>query len=326
MPTTDPTDTFVPLQLLDLSPILPANAKDEGAASEAAARAEAPAVPTGAEETDTLPSPANPVTDKEVDAFLADRNLRPAMMKVIRGRVPDADVEDVVQVALWGVKRAKRLPKGEADRRRYALAIARNQAKTWHVRKYADQPEEVAFEDGCRRVSHDGGIERAIEREHLQKLTATVPDKQRSTFECLGRYLLGENLAEIAREMGLEYDTLYKRVTKLHRDLMKTGHAIAGLALVLLLLMGIRREREVPVATPPTEPAAPNVEQHEPAPRTSEAKARAATLREEARAQCDAKQWKKCVEAYDLAAALDPEGETQEVKAAHERALEESRR
>jgi RNA polymerase sigma factor (sigma-70 family) len=302
MPTTDPIDTFVALQLLDLASAPPANAEDDV----------------------SLPSPADPITDKEVDAFLADRSLRPAMMKVIRGRVPDADVEDVVQEALWAVKRAKRLPGGAVDRRRYALAIARNQAKTWYVRKYADRPEEVSFEDDCRRVSHDGGMECAIEREHLQKIATTVPDTQRSTFECLGRYLLGENLAEIAREMGLDYDTLYKRVTKLHRDLMKAGQAIAGLAVVLLLLIGLRRGEKV--AGPPSEPEAPKVERHESAPKTSDAKAHAAKLREAARAQCDAKQWKRCLASYDLAAALDPEGETQEVKVAHERAREESRR
>jgi DNA-directed RNA polymerase specialized sigma24 family protein len=324
MPTTDPTDTFVRLQLLDLASLPPANAEDELAGSEAAGAAEPPDVHTRAEATDLLPSPADPVTDREVDAFLAHRTLRLAMMKVIRGRVPDADIEDVVQEALWAVKRAKRLPKGAVDRRRYALAIARNLAKTWFVRKCAERLEEVSFEDACWRISHDGGIECAIEREHLQKIEATVPDTQRATFECLGRYLLGENLAEMAREMGLEYDTLYKRVTKLHRDLMKTGQAIAGLVVVLLLLMGLRRGGNV--ATPAPKHETPKVEHHERAPKTSDAKAHATELREQARAECDAKQWKKCLASYDLAAALDPDGETPDVEAARKTALEGSRR
>ena len=44
------------------------------------------------------------------------------------------------------------------------------------------------------------------------------------------------------------------------------------------------------------------------------------------RRQCAAAQWKECLGSYDRAARLDPEGETPDVKAAHDKSLEEARK
>jgi len=52
----------------------------------------------------------------------------------------------------------------------------------------------------------------------------------------------------------------------------------------------------------------------------------AAALRDEARAACAAERWTDCLRAYDLAERLDPQGETPEVKKAHDEALEAVRR
>jgi RNA polymerase sigma factor (sigma-70 family) len=272
MNTPTPIEAFLPLQLLDLDVAAAANG-------------------------DEPPSPpADPVSDREVDAFIASPALRKAMLKVVRGRVRAADAEDVVQVALWAVKRAKRLPTGEKERLQYALAIARNKAITWYRRKEVDRPVEHSFDDARGVTANDGGIQRAIDAEHLRKIAATVPPKHRTTFECLGRWLLtGESLADMAREMGVEYSTLRKRVLALHQRVLKTGHQIAGLWVVLLFIVaslrGATQPRDVSAPCPPT--------QHE----------RAHELREHAFERCMENHWSSCQADLDAARHLDPDGE-----------------
>lgn len=278
------------------------------------------------EKEEPLP-PADPVSDREVDAFLRDPSLRRAMINVVRGRVRDADVEDVVQVAMWAVKKAKRLPTGDKECRQYALAIARNKAITWYVRKEQDRPDSLGFDDLRGETCEDPGIQRALHADHLDKIAATVPEKDRPTLVCLGRYLMGESIADMAREMEVEYDTLYKRVTTLKRRVLGAAKAMGGLAVLLVVLMvGLGRQRENNVTAPAPDRQHEPPEPKEPTPGTPEAKVRAATLRDEARTQCAAEQWKKCLWSYDVAATLDADGETPELKAARDEALEEVRK
>jgi DNA-directed RNA polymerase specialized sigma24 family protein len=272
MNTPTPIEALLPLQLLDLDVAAAANGDEPP------------------------PPPADPVSDREVDAFIASPALRKAMLKVVRGRVRAADAEDVVQVALWAVKRAKRLPTGEKARLQYALAIARNKAITWYRRKEVDRPVEHSFDDARGVTANDGGIQRAIDADHLRKIAATVPPKHRSTFECLGRWLLlGESLADMAREMGVEYDTLRKRVLALHQRVLKTGHAIAGLWVVLFFIVASLRG-----ATPGHDAAKPN---------PANQPERAHELREHGFEQCMRNDWSSCESDLDAARDLDPDGE-----------------
>jgi RNA polymerase sigma factor (sigma-70 family) len=275
------------------------------------------------QEPEPLP-PAEPVTEREVDAFLREPSLRRAMITVVSGRVRAADVEDVVQEALWGVKRARRLPRGAKERRQYALAIARNKAKTWYRRHEEDRSGDVAFDELRGEAVEDPGIQRAIDSEHLDKITETVPIKQRSTLECMARHLMGENLAEMSREMGVGYDTLYKRVTTLHRRVRDTGKAIAGLAVVLLVLMGAWRvfKPEPEVATPPPPREAPTSAPsgstdlrsdnagNPPVLESPEALAKARELRTQAFQACTKDEWAACEGALEQASRLDPRGES----------------
>jgi DNA-directed RNA polymerase specialized sigma24 family protein len=70
-----------------------------------------------------------------------------------------ADAEDVVHVALWAVKQAKRLRRGEKARLQYALANARNKAITWYRRKEVDRPVLTSFDDAREETANDGAIQ-----------------------------------------------------------------------------------------------------------------------------------------------------------------------
>jgi DNA-directed RNA polymerase specialized sigma24 family protein len=249
-----------------------------------------------------------------MEAFLRDPELRPTMETVVRHKkVPEADVEDVVSDALADIARRKKLPTTDAKgRRQWALGAVRHKAADYH-KKRKDQPDEVPLDDLREQAAEadDTSIRRADDGEHLDKIAETVPEKQRSTMECLVRHLMGENLADMAREMNVQYDTLYKRVTTLHRRVRETGMAIAKLAVVVLIIAGgwhvFKPHPEPQTATPPSAPAI-----HSP-----EALRKARDLRKQAFQACSQDAWTACERLLDEAADYDSDGESDpKVKAA----------
>jgi RNA polymerase sigma factor (sigma-70 family) len=270
-----------------------------------------------------------PVTDAEMSAFLRDPALTKAMTKAVRDRVNEADVEDVLQATLMDVAKGKKLLRVPKARRQYVVGIARNKAITWYTRNEKNRPDKEPLEAVPRQAADDGGIKRANDAQVLEKIAAAVPPQERSTFDCLVRKLLWrESIADMARELGVQESTLHKRVTALQGRIKTGGFALAALgALLVCLLSNVWRPGEdgPRVSRPPPQDSTEETPQ-EPTPGTPEAKARATQLREEAKAQCAAGQWKKCLWSYDRANGLDVERETPEVKAAHDRAREEVRK
>jgi DNA-directed RNA polymerase specialized sigma24 family protein len=275
--------------------------------------------------------PADPVTDAEMKAFLRDPKLNAGLLKVAKGRVDEDYVDDVLQEARLAIATSKKLPPEPKKRLQYALGIARNVAIEWHTRQKR-RPDNEPLEAVPVGSGDDGGLRRANDAQVLEKIAASVPAKERPTWECLVRKLLWrESVADMAREMGVQESTLHKRVTALQGRLKTSGFALAALGAVLLFLVHNvwRPWDEGPLVGAPPPPDSTETqpdEPKEPTPGTPEAKARAAQLRAEAQAQCAAGQWKKCLWSYDRAYGLDTEDETPEVKAAHDRALEEVRK
>jgi RNA polymerase sigma factor (sigma-70 family) len=307
-------------QLLALDAATIAEVDDELLAGGEAEEADAPAASSAndkkKEEPEPLP-PAAPVTDREMEAFLRQLCTSRALECRVRGRVRNADVEDVVQEALIAIQRLKRLPTGEKERLQYARAIARNRAIAWYSRKEKKRSDEVAFDDARGEAVEDSRLESVIHAEQLERIAETVPLKQRETFACLARHLLlGESVAEMAREMGVEYDTLYKRVTTLHRHVKEAGKALGGLVMMLVVLMGAWRVLSPPdeVAAPApsswTAPPAPTKTPSEaPAPGSPEALQKARDLREQAFHACTQDDWAACERGLDGARDLDPQGD-----------------
>jgi RNA polymerase sigma factor (sigma-70 family) len=269
-----------------------------------------------------------PVTDAEMNAFLRDPALTKAMTKAVLERVNDADVEDVLQATRMAVAARKKLLKDPKARRQYVVGIARNKAISWYRRNEKDRPDKEPLEAVPPQAADDGGIKRAHDAQVLEKIAAAVPPRERSTWECLVRKLLWqESVADMAREMGVQESTLHKRVAALQGRLKTGGFAAAALGVMLLFLVTqLRRPGdEGPLVGHPA-PSDSIEEPQEPTLGTPDAKARATQLREEAKAQCAAGDWKKCLWSYDRANGLDIERETPEVKAAHDKAREEVRK
>ena len=245
-----------------------------------------------------------PVSDAELRAFINDPTLRKALDKVVRGRVNDADIDDVINGTLTDVWTQKKLPREPKARRRYVSAIARNKAIRWYTRNEKNRPDSEPLEAVPKGTTDDGGIERADSAQLVEKIAATVPEKERSAFLCWVRNVLwGESIADMAREMGVQESTLHKRIGAVRGRAKMSGLAIIGLAAVVFFFMNS------------LQPAGQvGAGYHEPEPGTAEAKTLAAELREDARTLCEAGRWKDCLGAYDDAkragsGGRDPAGE-----------------
>jgi DNA-directed RNA polymerase specialized sigma24 family protein len=271
-----------------------------------------------------------PLTAEQLNAILRDPTLAPYLAKIIRDYVKnDADVEEVAQVVLMQLKVGKMVPTDPKALRQYIGGIARNTAMTWFSRKEEGKPETVPIEEERHRhKQEDAGQRRTHASDELEKLGRSVPANQQGTWALFVQHkLLRVSVAKLAHDNGIESSTLHKRFGKLEATLWASGTSL-GIITLLLLFFGrfVALQINPPVVTHPYPGDASHEVPPGPVPGSPEAIARAADLRRAAQEQCAARDWKKCLWSYDTAKTLDPQGETPEVKTAHERALEELRK
>jgi RNA polymerase sigma factor (sigma-70 family) len=248
-----------------------------------------------------IPTPVE-ISSADRSALLRDPELLRVIRKVASERVPDHAVEDMEQETLLAIDRARSLPATPAARVDFVAGIVRNKAKDWwrenKLQKKVDRKAEVERSDGA------AAAEANQHRDTIEKVVAAVPPKQQSTFRCLVREALGESLADIAREMNVEYSTLHKRVTSLRR---KLAAAVGGIAFIAMLVGALHR-RPVPQmghdtpAPVPTEAVSTNEPVIDPI-------AEAREYRKKAFDECLRDEWKECLTDLAAASALDHEGD-----------------
>ena len=217
-----------------------------------------------------MPQPIDP-PDHHRDALLRDPELRRAIERVLVRRCPEADVSDVLQETLLAVHLSASLPDDPVGRRKYILGIARHKAAT-NARREERTVEVVPLEE-AQQVPSPAVDDAVNDRDLLDKVVAELPESQLVTLQWLARYLLGESLADLAREATLDYETLYKRVTRLHRRLGDSGRRLGG-ALLVLLALGVAwyvwgPKPQVALPPPPTMPSVaprPSTSQKPPSP------------------------------------------------------------
>jgi len=137
---------------------------------------------------------------EEREAMLRDKELREAIAKVLAGRVPAADIEDVVQETLIAAYEATRLPADPQKRRQYVFGVARNRAYK-HRRKLRITPQpgrEENVEDLPPAVpvgSSTAAMTLVDQRDLLKKVAVDLTPSQLVTLEWLARQMMGESLA-----------------------------------------------------------------------------------------------------------------------------------
>jgi len=258
------------------------------------------------------PSDAPRANKDERDAILRDAKLLKSMAGIVRRcGVVDADNEDVVQVALTAAHKAVNLPRDPDERVKYVHQVTHNKAVS-HLRKALLSPE---LERGVEieRVAQAVEADPVAERNLLSRLESEVPSEQWETWRCLARNALGEDLAEIARDVGIKYDTLYKRVTTLKRQLRENAMRMGAGLVVMLLLLGLSRRVLRPPRMGDDTPGPAHVVESATSTHAAEPDPMdvARAVRGRAFRACMNDQWKACLEDLDLAAQIDPTGDTE---------------
>jgi DNA-directed RNA polymerase specialized sigma24 family protein len=274
-----------------------------------------------------MSQPADPPNDDR-EALLRDPELCRAITRVLQGRVPSAEVPDVLQETLLAVHQSTTLPEDPAERRQYIFGIARKKAAE-NARKRGRTVEGELLGEEAEQVPSPTGADGLNDRDLLDKMAAEVPESQLHTLQCLARHLLGESLTKLAREANLEYDTLYKRVTTLQRRLIQAGKRLGAIGVVLLVLGAAwhlwKPKEQIALPEPPTMPSvAPATStDHDTAPEPPDPATlqEAGALRGKAFRACMKDDWGVCLDFLDQAKRLDSAGESDPlVKAAREHA------
>lgn len=232
----------------------------------------------------------------ERTAFSPD--LRTALIAMIRKRVPESEVEDIVQATLTEAIESPHAPKDSESLRRWIFGVAKNKVVDFHRRRGRESFDlpEVA-EDPAPHAEAD--LLRWAER--------NLPEGEEA-HKTLGWMLRegdGEKLESIAASEKLPAPRVRQRVSRLRRHL-KTSWArevglLAALGVVVAVALVVWFRKEP-------------IEKDNPVARGEE-------IRRGALVKCDAQQWDACVSGLDDAKKLDPAGDGRpEVQKAREAA------
>ena len=225
--------------------------------------------------------------------------FRRTLVGIVRKRVPERDVEDIVQATLTEAL-SPSAPTEDESIQRWLIGVARHKIADRHrrgQRESFDVPELPA--DAAPHSARDLArwAERALPEEG---------EEPRRTLEWMIREGDGEKLESIAESEQIPAPRLRQRVSRLRRHLRAEWKkevallAALGVAGVLLWVYG-RGSRE-PVAHEPVRPVPSEI-----APTPAE---RAAGIRQDALAACDRFAWSACVDGLDRAREIDPAGDT----------------
>jgi DNA-directed RNA polymerase specialized sigma24 family protein len=218
------------------------------------------------------------------------------LVGIVRKRVPECDVEDIVQATLAEAL-SPSAPSDESALQRWLIGVARHKIADRHRRgrrESFDLPE--LHVDAAPHSEEDlvRWAERALPAE----------GEPRRTLEWMLREGDGEKLESIAESEQVPAPRIRKRVSRLRSHLRaqwrKEVALLAALGVVAVLLWISRRER-APVAKDDLRPVPSEVA---PTPREQ-----AGRLREDALAACDRAAWAACIDGLDRAKEIDPAGD-----------------
>ena len=152
--------------------------------------------------------------------------LGPILRRYLRGRVPDADIDDVVQVVFVEVWRFRSRYDPTRSLEAWVLTIARRRAID-HLR--SRRRETVPLEDVSSVAGPDGrDIASQVERTRdMQVALARLPDLQREAIEMA--YYADLTQREIAERLDVPLGTIKARTA---RGLRRLGALIASPAAV----------------------------------------------------------------------------------------------
>ena len=235
-----------------------------------------------------------------------DAALRSDLFRMIRGKVPEQDAEDIVQATLIEALSSPTAPQEGEARRKWAFGVAKNKIADYYRRSRRETFEVPEI------TAPPASVE---ERDMLRWAAESLPEggDAPKTLEWMLREGDGEKLEAIAASEKLPAPRVRQRVSRLRRHLKqhwaKEVAVLAALGLLAIAAFFLLRRNKDDVALPQPDPSA-----HAPTPLEVAKKTRRDALE-----RCKAAAWDECERGLDAAQAVDPAGESDpEVRSARD--------
>ena len=218
-----------------------------------------------------------------------DPDLRSALIAMVRKRVPESEVEDIVQQALAEAIGSPHAPEDSESLRRWIFGVAKNKVVDYHRR---------AGRESFDLPDIEGTPAPHVEADLLRWAEKNLPEgaENKKTLDWMLREGEGEKLESIAASEKLPPPRVRQRVSRLRRHFKENWQReVAMLAalgvIVSAIVIYVMRKPE------------PNIITHE------VVDPRAEPMRRLALEKCAGGQWKPCVDGLDEARRLDPAGD-----------------
>ena len=231
--------------------------------------------------------------------------LRRDLVAMVKKRVPESDVEDVVQATLAEAIESPHAPKDPEQLRRWLFGVAKHKVVDLHRRRGRETFDLPEIE---------GGPAPHLEADLLRWAEKNLPegDDAKATLDWMLREGEGEKLESIAESEKLPAPRVRQRVSRLRRHLkthwQREIALLAAVGVVVGAMVFFLRGRpgsEIVVD--------PNGVPFDPRLRDSEA------MRRDGLDRCGRADWRGCLEKLDEAKRLDPAGDARpEVQRARE--------
>lgn len=197
------------------------------------------------------------VTSPRLVSRLSDPALASALHRFVRTRVPESEVEDIVQATLSDALVAENHPEQDEDIVRWVYGICRHKVVDWFRRMRREVPRDLEAEEGGTPAESEPTSALDLMRWARKELPKGAEYEQ--TLEWMLREGAGEKLETIAAEERLPAPTVRQRVSRLRRYFKARWAAqtaaVAALLLVALAIAFALRNRKDDIVAPRPEPS-----------------------------------------------------------------------
>src|SRR5262249_1890120 len=143
---------------------------------------------------------------------LSSPELRKLIERMVRRRVPETDVDDVVQTVLCDALASEGIPSEDEELRKWIAGITRHKGADFHRKgrraRHVELPDHIEGEEPPHSANE--WVNWAEER------TKADPEAKR-TLDWMARESTGEKLAHIAEEAQMPATQVRQRVSRLRR-------------------------------------------------------------------------------------------------------------
>ena len=199
------------------------------------------------------------LTSPRLVARITDPSLATALSRFVRARVPESDVEDIVQATLSDALQAEQHPEEDEDIVKWVWGICRHKVVDWFRRMRREVPHDLEGDDAVPAESAPTG---ALDLMRWARKELPEGKENEQTLEWMLREGEGEKLETIAAEANVPAPRVRQRVSRLRRY-FKARWAAQTAAVAALLLVGLaiflalrgKKEEIAPRPEPSFEPS-----------------------------------------------------------------------